>query len=84
MQLSLVIEFQNLVPTNVPKYFKMTKIAEFLNETIGKGKTNKEAAKLFDVSPSTINRYKNKQVLHQIENLFIEPQKKNKPQCLNP
>ena len=58
MQLSPVIEFQNLLPTNVPKYFKMTKIAEFLNETIGKGKTNKEAAELLDVSPSTINRYK--------------------------
>ena len=44
--------------TNIPKYFKTTKVAEFLNETIGKGKTNKETAELLNISPSTINRYK--------------------------
>lgn len=27
----------------------MTKVAEFLNKTIGKGKINKEAAELFNV-----------------------------------
>ena len=43
---------------NIPKYFKTTKVAEFLNETIGKGKTNKETADLLNISPSTINRYK--------------------------
>ena len=43
---------------NILKYFKTTKIAEFLNETIEKGKTNKETAELLNISPSTINRYK--------------------------
>ena len=54
-----LIEFQNLEPMNIPKYFKTTKVAEFLSETIGKGWTNKETAELLNVSPSTINRYKN-------------------------
>ena len=58
MILTPLIEFQNLQPTNIPKYFKTTKVAEFLNETIGKGKTNKETAELLNISPSTINRYK--------------------------
>ena len=58
MILTPLIEFQNLQPTNIPKYFKTTKVAEFLNETIGKGRTNKETAELLNISPSTINRYK--------------------------
>ena len=58
MILTPLIEFQNLQPTNIPKYFKTTKVAEFLNETIGKGKTNKETAELLNISLSTINRYK--------------------------
>ena len=56
--LTPLIEFQNLEPMNIPKYFKTTKVAEFLSETIGKGRTNKETAELLNVSPSTINRYK--------------------------
>ena len=58
MILTPLIEFQNLEPMNIPKYFKTTKVAEFLNETIGKGKTNKETAELLNISPSTINRKK--------------------------
>ena len=34
------------------------RVDQFLRETIAKGKTNKQAAELLDVSPSTINRYK--------------------------
>ena len=58
MILTPLIEFQNLEPMNIPKYFKTTKVAEFLNEKIGKGRTNKETAELLNVSPSAINRYK--------------------------
>ena len=58
MILTPLIEFQNLQPTNITKYFKTSKVAEFLNETIGKGKSNKETAELLNISPSTINRYK--------------------------
>ena len=58
MILTPLIEFQNLEPINIPKYFKTTKVAEFLNETIGKGKTNRETSELLNISPSTINRYK--------------------------
>ena len=58
MILTPLIEFQRLEPMNITKYFKTTKVAEFLNETIGKGKTNKETADLLNISPSTINRYK--------------------------
>ena len=43
---------------NIPKYFKTTKVAEFLNETIEKRNKNKETAELLNISPSTINRYK--------------------------
>ena len=57
MILTPLIEFQNLQPTSIPKYFKTTKVAEFLNETIGKGRPNKETAELLNISPSTINRY---------------------------
>ena len=42
---------------NITKYFKTTKVGEFLNETIGKGKTNKKTADLLNISPLTINRY---------------------------
>ena len=58
MNLTPLIEFQSLEPMNISKYFKTTKIAEFLNETIGKGKTNKETSDLLNISSSTINRYK--------------------------
>ena len=58
MILTPLIEFQSLEPTNITKYFKTTKVAEFLSETIGKGRTNKETAELLNISPSTINRYK--------------------------
>ena len=58
MILTPLIEFQNLQQTNNQKYFKTTKVAEFLNETIGKGKSNKETAELLNISPSTLNRYK--------------------------
>ena len=54
----MLIEFQSLEPINIPKYFKITKVAEFLNETIGKGKTNRDTAELLNISPSTIKRYK--------------------------
>ena len=57
MILTPLIEFQNLKPMNIPKYFKTTKVAEFLSETIGKGRTNKETAELLNVSQSIINRY---------------------------
>ena len=58
MILTPLIEFQRLEPMNITKYFKTTKVAEFLNETIGKGKINKETADLLNICPSTINRYK--------------------------
>ena len=58
MSLTPLIKFQNLEPMNIPKYFKTTKVAEFLNEKIGKGKMNRETAELLNISPSTINRYK--------------------------
>ena len=58
MILTPLIEFQNLEPMNIPKYFKTTKVAELLSETIVKGRTNKETAELLNVSSSTINRYK--------------------------
>ena len=58
MILTPLIEFQKFEPMNIPKYFKTTKVAEFLSETIGKGRTNKETAELLNVSSSTINRYK--------------------------
>ena len=44
MILTPLIELQSLDPINIPKYFKTTKVAEFLNETIGQGKTNRETA----------------------------------------
>ena len=34
------------------------RVDQFLKQTIALGKTNKQAAELLDVSPSTINRYK--------------------------
>ena len=52
MILTPPIKFQNLQPTNIPKYFKTTKVAEFLSETIGKGRTNKETAELLNIRPS--------------------------------
>ena len=58
MILTPLIEFYNLEPINIPKYFKTTKVAEYFSETIGKGRTNKETADLLNISPSTINRYK--------------------------
>ena len=42
----------------IPNYYKMMRVDQFWRETIAKGKTNKQAAELLDVSPSTINRYK--------------------------
>ena len=57
MILTPLIEFQSLEPMNISKYFKTTKVAEFLSETIGKGPTNKETAKLLNLSLSTMNRY---------------------------
>ena len=36
----------------------MMRVDQFLKQTIALGKTNKQAAELLDVSPSTINRYK--------------------------
>ena len=44
MILTPLIEYQNLEPMNIAKYFKTTKVAEFLSETIGKGRKNKETA----------------------------------------
>ena len=58
MILTPLIEFKNLQPTNILNYFKTTKVAEFLNEMIGNGKTNTETAELLNISPSTMNRYK--------------------------
>ena len=43
---------------SIPQYFKTTKVAELLNETIDKKKTNREIAKLLNISIITINRYK--------------------------
>ena len=58
MQDTTLMEFQNLTPMTLPKYYKMMRVYEFLKQTIALGKTNKEAAELLDISPSTINRYK--------------------------
>ena len=57
MILTPLIEFQSLEPMNIPKYFKITKVTEFLNETIGTGKTNRDTAKLLNISLFTLNRY---------------------------
>ena len=46
MILTPLIKFKNFQPTNIPKYIKTTNVAEFLSETIGKGRTNKETAEL--------------------------------------
>ena len=59
MILTPLIEFQSLEPINILKYCKTTKVAKFLNDTIGKGKPNKETADLLIISPFTINQYTN-------------------------
>ena len=58
MEDTTLTKFQNITPMTIPNYYKMMRVDEFLRETIAKGKTNKQAAELLDVSPSTINRYK--------------------------
>ena len=58
MEATTLTEFQNLTPMTISNYYKMMRVDQFLRETIAKGKTNKQAAELLDVSPSTINRYK--------------------------
>ena len=58
MEETTLTEFQNLTPMTIPNYYKIMRVDQFLRETIAKGKTNKQAAELLDVSPSTINRYK--------------------------
>ena len=57
MQDTTLMEFQNLTPMTLPNYYKMMRVDQFLKQTIALGKTNKQAAELLDVSPSTINRY---------------------------
>ena len=58
MEDTALTEFQNFTPMTIPNYYKMMRVYQFLREIIAKGKTNKQAAELLDVSPSTINRYK--------------------------
>ena len=58
MQDTTLMKFQNLTPMTLPNYYKMMRVDQFLKQTIALGKTNKQAAELLDVSPSTINRYK--------------------------
>ena len=58
MQDTTLMEFQNLTPMTLPNYYKMMRLDQFLKQTIALGITNKQAAELLDVSPSTINRYK--------------------------
>ena len=58
MILTPLIEFQNFTPMTIQNYYKMMRVDQFLRKTIAKGKANKQAAELLDVSPSTINRYK--------------------------
>ena len=53
------MEFKNLSPMILSKYYKMIRVDKFVKQTIAIGKTNKEAFELLNVSPSTINRYKN-------------------------
>ena len=73
-----LIEFQSLEPINILKYFKTRKVAEFLNETIGKGKTNRETAELLNISSSTINRYKTAIVITLNHKLVNKRRKRNK------
>ena len=42
MILTPLIEIQSLEPINILKYFKTTKVAEFLNEKLEKGKKIKK------------------------------------------
>ena len=42
----------------ISNYYKIMRVDQFFRETIAKGKTNKQAAEILDVSPSTINQYK--------------------------
>ena len=65
MEATTLTEFQNLTPMTIPNYYKMMRVDQFLKQTIALGKTNKEAAELLDVSPSTINRYKKSVGLYQ-------------------
>ena len=57
MQDTTLMEFQNLSPMTVLNYYQLMRVGEFLQQTMAKGKTNKQAAELLDLSPSTINRY---------------------------
>ena len=76
--LTLLIEFQSLELMSIPKNFQTTKVAEFMNETFGKGKTNRKTAELLYISLSTINRYKTLLELHQIVNQLTKQEKRNK------
>ena len=58
MQDTTLMEFQNLSPMTLPNYYIMIRVDEFLKQSIGKGRTNKETSELLNISPSTINRYK--------------------------
>ena len=58
MQDTTLMEFQILSPITLPNYYKMMQVDEFLKQTIEKGRTNKEASELLNVSSQTINRYK--------------------------
>ena len=57
MQDTTLMEFKNLSPMTVLNYYQLMRVGEFLQQTMAKGKTNKQAAELLDLSPSTINRY---------------------------
>ena len=57
MRLAPLIKFLNLKPFNIPKYFKTTKVAEFLSETIVTKQTKRETDELLNISTSTINQY---------------------------
>ena len=59
MQDNTLMEFQSPSPITLPKYYKMMRIDEFLKQTVAMGKTKKEASELLNVSPFTINRFKN-------------------------
>ena len=40
MEDTTLTEFQNLTPINIPNYYKMMRVDQFLRDTIAKGKTN--------------------------------------------
>ena len=55
---SEIIDSMSIEPNDIIDYFKKQKVYSFLEEKIAKGKSNEQASKSFNISLSTIKRYK--------------------------